>query len=81
MEKSLSSPLHSYWKFGTGNFQTLGSGPESKGLDVRSELLKFHKNYYSANLMKLVVLGKGGFYFFALISHMLYNVEHNRNTG
>ena len=29
-------------------------------MDIREELLKFHAKYYSSNLMRLVVLGKGG---------------------
>ena len=28
------------------------------GFDIRAELLKFHEKYYSANMMKLVVLGR-----------------------
>lgn len=41
-------------------FQTLGEDPKEKGVDIRAELLKFHSEYYSSNLMRLVVLGKGG---------------------
>jgi insulysin len=33
--------------------------PREKGLDVRGALLEFHRKYYSANLMTLVVLGSG----------------------
>jgi predicted Zn-dependent peptidase len=33
--------------------------PRSKNQDPREELLKFHKKYYSANIMALAVLGKG----------------------
>ncbi|CAJ0832866.1 6120_t:CDS:10 [Entrophospora sp. SA101] len=54
----LSSPKHPYKKFGTGNLVTLKDNPLKEGLDVRDELLKFHNNYYSANIMKLVVLGQ-----------------------
>jgi secreted Zn-dependent insulinase-like peptidase len=32
--------------------------PSAKGLDVRQAFMKFHETYYSANLMKLVVLGR-----------------------
>jgi len=56
--KSLSVNTHPYYKFGSGNLETLKNIPESKGLDVRKELLAFHERYYSANLMQLVVLGK-----------------------
>ncbi|CAJ0636661.1 14542_t:CDS:10 [Entrophospora sp. SA101] len=54
----LSSPKHPYKKFGTGNLVTLKDNPLKEGLDIRDELLKFHNNYYSANIMKLVVLGQ-----------------------
>lgn len=58
MERSLSNPKHPYSHFGTGNLKTLKEGPINQGLDIREELLKFHDKYYSANIMKLVVLGK-----------------------
>ncbi|SPO45716.1 related to STE23 - Metalloprotease involved in a-factor processing [Moesziomyces antarcticus] len=58
LDKSLSDPTHPYSHFGTGNYQTLWEEPKSKGMDVREELLKFHDKYYSANVMKLVVLGR-----------------------
>lgn len=52
LEKSLSNPHHVYSKFGTGNAETL------KGENTRDELLKFHGELYSANQMKLVLLGR-----------------------
>lgn len=33
--------------------------PKANGIDTRSALLDFHNQYYSANIMGLVVLGKG----------------------
>ncbi|UZJ57142.1 hypothetical protein CBS101457_006462 [Exobasidium rhododendri] len=58
LEKSLSDPNHPYSHFGTGNAKTLWDDPKGKGMDVRDELLKFHDRFYSANVMKLVVLGR-----------------------
>lgn len=58
LEKSLCDPRHAYSKFGTGNLETLWNAPRAAGLDIRDELLKFHAKYYSANMMKLVVLGR-----------------------
>ncbi|PWN91280.1 hypothetical protein FA10DRAFT_249471 [Acaromyces ingoldii] len=58
LEKSLSDPKHPYSHFGTGNAKTLWDDPKARGVDVRDELLKFHDRYYSANVMKLVVLGR-----------------------
>jgi len=56
--KSLCHPEHPYHKFGTGNIHTLKEVPQSRGLDIRTLLLHFHQQYYSANVMKLVILGK-----------------------
>lgn len=58
LDKSLSNPKHPYHKFSTGNLKTLGEIPKSEGLNIRDELLKFYKDSYSANLMKLCILGK-----------------------
>jgi len=33
--------------------------PKEKGIDTRNELIKFYEENYSANLMHLVVYGKG----------------------
>lgn len=42
-----------------GNWDTLDVRPKEKGLDTRQELLKFYEEYYSANIMHLVVYAKG----------------------
>jgi len=39
--------------------ETLKTIPESKGINTREELLKFYNKYYSSNIMKLVIYGKG----------------------
>jgi insulysin len=56
LEKSTCKENHPFSKFGTGNLSTLKTEPEKLGLSVRDELLKFHSNYYSANLMTLCLL-------------------------
>mmetsp|Transcript_28912 Transcript_28912/g.46802 ORF Transcript_28912/g.46802 Transcript_28912/m.46802 type:complete len:1017 (-) Transcript_28912:212-3262(-) len=56
--KSSANPEHPFNKFGTGNLETLSDIPKKKGIDVRAALLKFHQTYYSANNMRLVVLGQ-----------------------
>ncbi|CAH2063828.1 unnamed protein product [Thlaspi arvense] len=58
LQKHLSREDHPYHKFSTGNMDTLHVRPEAKGIDTRSELLKFYDEYYSANIMHLVVYGK-----------------------
>lgn len=58
LDKSTSRQDHAYSKFGTGNLSTLKTEPEKLGLNVREELLRFHTQHYSANLMSLCLLGK-----------------------
>ncbi|MDG1164712.1 MAG: insulinase family protein [Porticoccaceae bacterium] len=48
-------PAHPMSKFTVGNLETLA---DFDGRPVRDDLLAIYKKYYSANLMKLVVLGK-----------------------
>ncbi|MFH4976237.1 hypothetical protein AB6A40_002946 [Gnathostoma spinigerum] len=56
--RSLSKPGHDYGKFGTGNKQTLMTDPRKKGIEPREALLKFHKEYYSSDIMTFAVLGR-----------------------
>ncbi|KZF20164.1 LuxS/MPP-like metallohydrolase [Xylona heveae TC161] len=58
LSKSLSNPEHPYCHFSTGNLQTLRDEPRKRGIDVRKEFMKFHEREYSANRMRLVVLGR-----------------------
>ncbi|XP_019456155.1 PREDICTED: insulin-degrading enzyme-like 1, peroxisomal [Lupinus angustifolius] len=55
LQKHISAEDHPFHKFSTGNWDTLEVKPKAKGLDTREELLKFYKENYSANLMRLVV--------------------------
>ena len=57
LTKSTADPGHPYSKFGTGDLRTLKEEPESKGVVTRDELLVFHKKYYSASNMRLVLYG------------------------
>lgn len=58
LEKSLSNPAHPFCKFSTGNLEVLKTDPEAKGVNVRDKFIEFHNKHYSANRMKLVVLGR-----------------------
>lgn len=58
LDRSLSNPAHPFSNFSTGNIKTLGTEPKERGQDVREELLKFYSSHYSANIMKLVVIGR-----------------------
>jgi len=54
VKKFLSNPKHPYCHFSTGNLETL----EKSGIDMRQAFMKFYEDHYSANRIKLVVLGR-----------------------
>lgn len=58
LDKSLSNSKHPYHHFSTGNLETLRDEPKARGVNIREEFIGFHNKHYSANRMKLVVLGK-----------------------
>ncbi|KUI56296.1 hypothetical protein VP1G_03557 [Cytospora mali] len=58
LEKSLSNPAHPYCHFSTGNLDVLKIQPEARGVNVRQKFIDFYEKHYSANRMKLVVLGR-----------------------
>ncbi|KAL4914462.1 Metalloenzyme, LuxS/M16 peptidase-like protein [Aspergillus aurantiobrunneus] len=58
LNKSLSNPEHPFNHFSTGNLQTLKEEPLKRGVEIRNEFIKFYEKHYSANRMKLVVLGR-----------------------
>lgn len=54
----LCDEQHPYHRFGWGDQRSLVEQPEAAGIDVRAQLVRFHKERYSANLMTAVVLGQ-----------------------
>ena len=58
LNKSLSNPKHPFCHFSTGSYQTLHDDPLKRGVAIRDEFIKFYEKHYSANLMKLVILGR-----------------------
>ncbi|KAK3939917.1 Metalloenzyme, LuxS/M16 peptidase-like protein [Diplogelasinospora grovesii] len=58
LEKSLSNPKHPFCHFSTGNLETLKTLPEARGINVRDKFIEFYEKNYSANRMKLCVLGR-----------------------
>ncbi|KAJ2388711.1 metalloprotease, partial [Coemansia sp. RSA 2603] len=58
IEKQLSNPEHPFSLFATGNYDTLSGAAKELGVDLRDRLLEFYDKYYSANIMKLVVVGR-----------------------
>jgi secreted Zn-dependent insulinase-like peptidase len=58
LDKSTSHPDHPYSSFGTGDTRTLRDMPREKGLNTREEVVKLHKQHYSAGRMSLAIVGK-----------------------
>ena len=58
LSRSTSSEKHPIHKFAAGNYQCLREEPVSRGVDIRKRFINFHETHYSANRMKLVVLGR-----------------------
>ena len=53
--QTLMNPQHPFSQFTVGNLETLADLPDSS---IREEMLAFYERYYSANQMRLVVLGR-----------------------
>ncbi|WP_019530598.1 insulinase family protein [Dasania marina] len=53
--KEQVNPQHPFAKFSVGNLSTLSSSSEGA---LRDELIAFYQRYYSANVMRLVVIGR-----------------------
>lgn len=58
LNKTLSNPEHPFCHFSTGNYKTLHDDPLARGVRIRDEFIKFYETHYSANRMKLAVLGR-----------------------
>lgn len=58
VDRSRSKPGHDYGKFGTGNKKTLLEDAREKGIEPREALLKFHKKWYSSDIMSCCIVGK-----------------------
>ncbi|CAI2166636.1 8731_t:CDS:10 [Funneliformis geosporum] len=57
LQKLHSNPKHPWSRFSVGNLETLKESPTKEGIDIREELIKWYEKHYSANLMKLCILG------------------------
>ncbi|XP_033106697.1 insulin-degrading enzyme-like [Anneissia japonica] len=77
LEKSTSKKGHVYTKFNAGNKDTLQTIPLQEGINVREELLNFHSQYYSSNIMALTILGKDSLdQMESMITELFGNVEN-----
>lgn len=57
LNKSLSNKKHPFHTFSTGNYKVLHDEPLARGVKIRDEFIGFYQRNYSANRMKLCVLG------------------------
>lgn len=79
LDSELSNENHPYHKFKIGNYDTLHNQPLAKGIDIRDASIDFHKEHYSANLMKLVVLRREGLDELQKWVRELFSAVPNRN--
>ncbi|XP_041476883.1 insulin-degrading enzyme-like isoform X1 [Lytechinus variegatus] len=80
LDKATVNPSHPFSKFNTGNKDTLATIPLEKGIDVRKELLKFHSEFYSSNIMGLAVLGRESLDQLSEIVLQLFSNVENKNV-
>jgi len=57
--KSTSSKSHADWRFGKGSKEILWDALLAKGRKSMEELIKWHEEYWSADVTKLTFLGRG----------------------
>ena len=55
--RNTANPNHPFHMFGTGNLESLKGGNNADG-KLREQLIRFYEKHYSANVMKLVIMGK-----------------------
>ncbi|KAI9667185.1 MAG: Insulinase (Peptidase M16) [Alyxoria varia] len=79
--KSLSNPQHPYCFFSTGNLQTLRDDPVARGVRIRDEFMRFHREQYSANRMKLAVLGRESLDTLQEWVETLFSPVHNKKLS
>lgn len=58
LNKSLANKKHPFNAFSTGNYKVLHDDPLARGVKLRETFINFYKREYSANRMKLAVLGR-----------------------
>lgn len=74
--QELINPAHPYSQFTVGSLETLADRP---GSSVRDELIRFYETYYSANTMRLVVLGSESLDELQSLVAPLFSEVPNRN--
>ncbi|KAJ2712614.1 metalloprotease, partial [Coemansia spiralis] len=54
---ALADQTHPYSQFRIGSLESLRDAAHERGLDLRDEVARFHAQYYSADIMKLAIVG------------------------
>uniref|UniRef100_A0A914XIB4 Insulin-degrading enzyme n=1 Tax=Plectus sambesii TaxID=2011161 RepID=A0A914XIB4_9BILA len=82
LERTMSDPKHDYSKFGTGNKTTLLEDAKAKGMEPRTELLKFHKQFYCSNIMGLCIIGNQSLDEMEseMVAKMFVDIENKKST-
>ncbi|KAF3049713.1 Insulinase (Peptidase M16) [Didymella keratinophila] len=81
LDKALANPDHPYHRFSTGNYKTLHDDPVARGVKIRDEFIKFYTTHYSANRMKLVVLGRESLDTLEAWAEEIFTKVPNKNLG
>jgi secreted Zn-dependent insulinase-like peptidase len=71
------NPQHPFSQFAVGSLDSLADRPESP---VRDELIAFYEKYYSANVMRLAVLGREPLDRLEAMAREAFAAVPNRNT-
>jgi len=74
--QEIINPQHPYSQFSIGSLDTLADHPDSA---VRDELLQFYNKHYSANVMRLVVLGSESLDELEALARPLFSQVPNRS--
>jgi len=78
VSRSTSNPIHPYSKFGTGSLETL-YGKDRDASDLRDRLIQYYDQNYSANRMKLVILGKESLSDLEVLANEFFSKVPNKN--
>jgi insulysin len=71
------NPEHPFSQFAVGSLDSLADRPDSS---VRDELIQFYEKHYSANLMRLAVLGNESLDELESMTRKMFSAVPNRNT-
>jgi insulysin len=72
VKKALANPTHPYSRLSVGNWKTLHEDQISRGVSPRHKLVEFYSTKYSANRMKLVVLGRESIHMLAAWTEAIF---------